>query len=287
MKRTVKQLAMSGIRWAVGITARTPSGRYILEQAANTLGERIRAIQHGQTHLKFVAANSLNDFRIATFSSKEPETLEWIDAIPPGSVIWDIGANIGLYSCYAAKARRCRVFAFEPSVFNLELLARNVFLNDLTDRVTIVPLALSDRCAVNKLNMSTMERGGALSTFGERYGHDGRPLHKAFEFATIGITMSDAVSSLGIPEPQYIKIDVDGIEHLILQGGMPVLQQVTGVLVEINDEFIEQSRGSAQCLEAAGLRLRDKSHSRMVEESEFHLAYNQIWRRTTGAEQEV
>ena len=282
----LRELAMSGVRWAVGVTARTSPGRYLLEQAANTLGERTRLIQHGRTELKFVAANSLNDFRIATFSSKEPETLEWIDSIPSGSVLWDIGANIGLYSCYAAKARGCRVFAFEPSVFNLELLARNVFLNDLTDRVTIVPLALSDRCAVNKLNMSTVERGGALSTFGESYGHDGRPLHKAFEFATIGITMIDAVESLGIPAPHYIKIDVDGIEHLILQGGIPVLQRVAGVLVEINDEFVEQSRGSARCLEAAGLKLRNKSHSRMVEESEFHLAYNQIWCRS-GVDREV
>jgi len=73
------------------------------------------------------------------FATKEPETLEWIDRIPEKSVLWDIGANVGLYSCYAAKARGCRVFAFEPSVFNLEILARNIFLNQLTDQITIVP----------------------------------------------------------------------------------------------------------------------------------------------------
>jgi len=95
-----------------------------------------------------------------TFSTKEPETLEWIDKIPQGSVIWDVGANIGLYTCYAAKARGCRVFAFEPSVFNLELLARNIFLNELTDRVTIIPTPLSNTLAFNALNMQTTEWGG-------------------------------------------------------------------------------------------------------------------------------
>ena len=58
--------------------------------------------------------------------------------MPEGSVVWDIGANVGLYSCYAAKHRGCRVFAFEPYVFNLEILARNIYLNQLSERVTIV-----------------------------------------------------------------------------------------------------------------------------------------------------
>jgi len=53
--------------------------------------------------------------------AKEPDTLMWIDKIPEHSVFWDVGANVGLYSCYAAKARNCIVFAFEPSVFNLRV----------------------------------------------------------------------------------------------------------------------------------------------------------------------
>ena len=76
---------------------------------------RSRAVRHHGTQLTFAVPNRLNRFRIDTFSTKEPETLDWIDAIQEGSVLWDIGANVGLYSCYAAKARRCRVVAFEPS----------------------------------------------------------------------------------------------------------------------------------------------------------------------------
>ena len=50
---------------------------------------------------------------------------------------------MGLYSVYAAKKGKCTVCAFEPSVFNLELLARNMFLNDIQEQVTITPLSLS------------------------------------------------------------------------------------------------------------------------------------------------
>ena len=93
----------------------------------------IRTVSYHGTQLAFCVPNGLNHIRVETFSTKEPETLAWIDAIAVDSVLWDVGANIGLYSCYAAKARHCRIIAFEPSVFNLELLARNVFLNHVTD----------------------------------------------------------------------------------------------------------------------------------------------------------
>ena len=99
----------------------------------------------------------------------EPDMIDWLKTIlRPGDILWDIGANVGLYTCYAAKTRGCRVLAFEPSVFNLECLARNVFLNQLTGLVTILPLALSDATALTTLNLSTTEWGGALSSFGQR-----------------------------------------------------------------------------------------------------------------------
>ena len=106
--------------------------------------DKTKSVYHHDVELIFTVPNDLNRFRIDTFSTKEPETLEWIEGIPQGSVLWDIGANVGLYTCYAAKARGCHVFAFEPSVFNLELLARNIFLNGLAGQAVIIPLPLFD-----------------------------------------------------------------------------------------------------------------------------------------------
>jgi len=149
--------------------------------------------------------------------------------------------------------RGCRVFAFEPSVFNLELLARNIFLNGLTDQVAIIPIPLSDTLVFNTLNMESTEWAGASSTFGQNYGQDGQALNKTFEFQTIGISAVDAVESLQIPQPDYIKMDVDGIEHLILKGAASVLSNIKGVLIEINEEFEKQSVNSARYLGEAGL----------------------------------
>jgi FkbM family methyltransferase len=279
--KMIRAIIRSIIRSTVNSTGKTAVGRFIFDQVLNGAMERIEKVNHRGIDFVFTVPNSLNYFRISTFSSKEPETLEWIDNLPRGCVVWDIGANVGLYSCYAAKARDCRVFAFEPAVFNLELLARNIWLNALTERVTIVPLPLTDVSAVSKLNMTTTDWGGALSTFGQDYGFDGEPLRKVFEFQTLGITINEAAALLGIPQPDFIKIDVDGIEHLILSGGAQVLEGIEGISIEINDAFEEQAKLSEHFLRSAGLQFMYKKHSSMIENSPsgFNQTFNQVWQR--------
>lgn len=261
---------------------KTLVGRYAYGQIINSAMGQSQKVDHQGLNLTFSIPNSLNRFRVDTFSTKEPETLEWIDGMSQGSVVWDIGANVGLYSCYAAKRRSCRVFAFEPSVFNLELLARNISLNGLTELVTMIPLPLSDALAVSKLNMTSTDWGGALSTFGKSYGFDGKPLSKVFEFSTIGLSMDEATALLGVPKPDYIKMDVDGIEHLILKGGNAVLRGVRSVLVEINDDFQQQAKESTHYLSAAGLQLKEKRRWKETDNSPFGATYNQIWHRERG-----
>ena len=281
MKAAIKKVLKSGIRFAVNVAMQSTIGRYSIDQVLDLALSRSKTVQHQGLALTFAVPNKLNLFRVDSFSIKEPETLEWIDAIPQGSVLWDIGANIGLYTCYAAKARGCRVFAFEPSIFNLELLARNISLNGLTREATIIPLPLTDALTISTLNMTTTEWGGAMSTFDQTYTHDGSMLRKVFEFRTIGLSMDEALALLRNAQPDYIKMDVDGIEHLILKGGAGVLRSIKGVLIEINDEFEQQSVDSTRYLREAGLVLKAKRHADMFEQSPYRNSYNQIWHRVT------
>jgi FkbM family methyltransferase len=277
IKNAIRQLANA----SVALSGKTVLGRHLYGEIVNSAMGRTQQVTHGGSKLVFSIPNALNKFRVDTFSSKEPETLQWIDSIPRGSVVWDVGANVGLYACYAARARGCRVFAFEPSVFNLEALARNIFLNRLTEQITVVPLPLSDELAISNLSMTSTEWGAALSTFGQSYGHDGEPIRKVFEFSTIGLSMVDVVDLLNIPYPEYIKMDVDGIEHLILRGGVPVLRRAEGVLVEINDRFALQADSARQYLREAGLSLKGKRHAEHFDSDPGAARYtfNQIWSR--------
>ena len=249
-----------------------PLAPFFIGNLAKSAMELRSEIDHNGTKLSFVSPNDLVKYRIDTFSTKEPDTLSWIDSMESSSVLWDIGANIGLYSCYAAK-KNCKVFSFEPSIFNLELLARNIFINNLQKKIVIVPLPLSNELNINTLNMTTTIWGGALSSFGQDYGQDGKGLIKSFEFQTIGISMDQAIELLKLPKPDYLKIDVDGIEHLILKGGNTILNDVKGVLVELNDSFDIQTEYSTNILKNAGLKLQKKCNIGVS------TMFNQIWAR--------
>lgn len=280
MLSSFKRFIKRGISSGVLLAAKTRVGNYALGEALNSVMATQRSVTHKNTQLIFTVPNRLNRYRVDSFSSKEPETLDWIDQIPESAVLWDIGANIGLYSCYAAKSRKCKVYAFEPSVFNLELLARNIFINDLVKQVVIVPLPLSNSIKTSSLNMTSTEWGGALSTFGENFGDDGKALNKIFSFSTVGLTMDQAVNLLKIPEPTHIKMDVDGLEHLILSGGGGVLNKISELAIEVNEDFEEQVMNVAALCEKAGLVFKEKKHSEMFDNNErFGNTYNQVWYR--------
>ncbi|WP_078129403.1 FkbM family methyltransferase [Leptospira alexanderi] len=278
MTKIIKGCIAKTVSFIIFLLRKTSIGRFVLEVVIHKLMNHVEEVNH-KGRMFFTTPNDLNRFRARTFSIKEPETLEWIDQISENSVFWDIGANVGLYSIYAAKQKNARVFSFEPSVFNLELLVRNIFLNQLSDRVTIVPLPLSDQLSINKLRMTSMDWGGALSSFGAEFGHDGKPMDQVFEYSLIGLSMEDVVNRFNLPNPDYIKMDVDGIEHVILKGGKNVLKNVKEILVEINENFTEQFDISRSVLERAGLVLKNKADSTVFNSGSFQNTYNQIWIR--------
>jgi FkbM family methyltransferase len=215
-------------------------------------------VKHNNINMTFFIPNTLCCYRATTFSSKEPETLEWIDSFEEGAIFWDIGANIGLYSIYAAKAKNAQVLGFEPSVFNLEFLAKNIYANNLQQKVKIFPLALSNKSDFNLFKMNNPIWGGALSAFGVDYNQTGGAFNASFEYNIAGLSADKAAEVFNMPQPNHIKIDVDGIEHLILSGSKKILTQVDTVMIEIDEGFNEQSKDSKKYLADAGLVLLEK-----------------------------
>ena len=122
--------------------------------------------------------------------------------------------------------------------------------------------------------------GRALSTSGEDYGWDGKRLTPIFEYQVVGFSGDDAARFLGLPQPDCIKIDVVGIEQMVLMGIKNLLERVRGVLVEVNDDFYEQAEQCNKILHEAGLIMQEKRHSEMFASLESFGAskiWNQIW----------
>ena len=149
MKKIIKIILKKLAKNFIAIANTNKMGRYFSEHLAKFIFNQKMKINYNNVDLSFYVPNRLNKYRVDTFSIKEPETLKWIEKFEKNSNFWDVGANIGLYSCYAAKTRNCNVYAFEPSVFNLEILAKNIDLNNCVEKIHIISLPLGQNLQVS------------------------------------------------------------------------------------------------------------------------------------------
>jgi FkbM family methyltransferase len=253
------------------------------QQLINHIDSDVQLTKHGSASFKLYTPNQICNFRHSTFSTKEPEMLEWIEEYG-GGVFFDIGANIGIYSLFYSQVKQGNIYSFEPSVFNLRQLAKNVSINKLSERITIISNPLSECTGIAKFINGGADEGGALSAFGVEYGYDGEPMISDINYRVLGFSLDDMFEKSVLTEkPSLIKIDVDGIEHLILKGATKTLKskELKSIFIEVNDEFEEQAHQVKDILESAGFVFKDKRHSELVEGNEkFGRTYNQIWVRT-------
>jgi len=182
-------------------------------------------------------SSELEQYRAETYSTKEPETLDWLDQnLKDDDTFFDIGANIGLYSLFAAKIKpKCTIYAFEPAASNYLRLCNNIVLNGVTN---VIPcnFPLSDLEAFDLFFVSSMEPGSALHSVG--HVSEFRPGASTASLiqGTISVTLDALIEKYGVPKPALIKIDVDGIEERILNGAGSVLksEKLRTILVELS-----------------------------------------------------
>ncbi|MCB0403484.1 MAG: FkbM family methyltransferase [Bdellovibrionales bacterium] len=204
-------------------------------------GKRLRYVDGG---------NVISRSRVLTLLEKEPTTVAWLESFAPGDVFVDIGANVGMYSLYAAVVSGARVFSFEPESQNYAELNKNIFVNGAHDKVSAYCVAVSDSDEVNFLNLSTFATAYAHHDFKEntwkgdrQLGEDTYSRASRLQQGSVSFTLDSLIQLGGIPQPQHIKVDVDGIEHKVFKGMQKTLQsdRLKTVLFEI-DNAIPESR---------------------------------------------
>lgn len=224
------------------------------------IGE-VKSIPVGKSTVRYLAAGR-SEWRFTTLLTKEPETIEWIDSLDKSDTLWDIGANVGIYSIYAA-LRGINVVAIEPNFTNYFHLCFNIKLNRLHRRIMPLCLALSSGKSVGTINLRSMEFGESMSTFGSDLDFRGRIYAPVFRQGMISFSIDEFVTEFEVPVPNHFKIDVDGIELEIAKGGVRTFSdpRVKSVQVELVDSDPAQVRGVTSLLEGAGLAFVSKRHS--------------------------
>ena len=229
--------------------------------------ESYKKIQILNQKINFFIPNQLVEWRVDTFHTKEPETLEWIDTFDKSGdfIFWDIGANIGLYSIYnSLKHKKSQTISFEPSTSNLRVLSRNISINNLFDRIKIFTAPLTK--GENKfliMKEGEFQEGGALNSFGENFDFEGKKFLPKMNYQIYGTNINYLIGNKILDIPDYIKIDVDGIEHLILEGGNKYLsnKKIKSLSIEINENFTEQHEKVIEIMKKNDFKILHKKHS--------------------------
>jgi FkbM family methyltransferase len=174
--------------------------------------------------IKFVESSARADKRARTFYEKEPGTTKWIEAFTKDDIFFDIGANIGIYTLFAAP-RVFHVYAFEPHVGNAHQLLLNIQANEFKN-VSVITTPLHNRTGWNSFHYSNLDIG----TPDNQVDNNARSVAHELKYCI-------SLNALDIAwQATKIKLDVDGNEMLILDGAEKILRsgEVTEVIVEHN-----------------------------------------------------
>ena len=171
---------------------------------------------------RFVIGEDLGLYPFVRAGGFEERELDWLlPRLRKDDVVWDVGANVGIYSVLMARSS-ARVVAFEPVEATLVRLRRNLELNEASN-VTVVSEALSD--VAGAATMTTMP-GGAGGNHLLREGELGD--------VSVRATTGDAYAAAN-GAPDVIKVDIEGFEPHFVRGAIGMLHEHKPLLtLEVN-----------------------------------------------------
>jgi len=163
--------------------------------------------------------------------------------IPPDSVVVDIGANVGTFSLFAARAARI-VYSLEPASSNFALLVSNV---SRTQNIVPLNLACAAKNGRASLDLNTNPVSYSLTTR--------RPTdrHETVDVITLGALFE----RYRINHCDFLKLDCEGSEFDIIMGSEPPLMlRISRIVMEYHDHLSEQfsHRDLLQRLNGLGFR---------------------------------
>ena len=148
--------------------------------------------------------------------------------IRENAVILDIGANIGNHSIYwAVKSDAKKIYSFEPVKETFKILKKNVEINELRNKIKIFNIGLSDQ-----------KIGGSISFF-DSSNIGGTNIKQDPN----GSLLLDKLDNIKIEEDtvDFVKIDVEGHELQVLQGGREtLLKYKPAIFVETDDNRVHK-----------------------------------------------
>jgi len=194
-----------------------------------------------------------------------------------GAVCIDVGANVGVYVLQFARwsGKSGRVIAFEPNPSAVIALKRHIELNDLEDRVTVVPAAVGA-----SLGEATLYAAGADSM--SRLGEPNRRIAERTVEVRVPVVTLDRFCAAESVVPDWLFMDIEGFEIAALEGARNLITTRgtdLNIIVEMHPDVWESADTSCARAEEllAKLRLRPEplcgQSDPLAEYGHVHLAH--------------
>ena len=157
-------------------------------------------------------------------------------------LIIDVGGNIGNHALFFSKKMHAQVIAIEPEPHNFLCLAANKELNDVTDRINAVNCAVGAKAGALTIEMDDDDNFGSFTAIRNANPNSNPPADSKPVNVPV-VRLDDLLDSLSIHDPiSIIKMDVEGMELDVLQGGLETIAKslpVISVECSMETNFLE------------------------------------------------
>lgn len=182
--------------------------------------------------------------------------------IPEGSIVFDLGGFTGYYTLLASVlvGPSGNVFVFEPLPRNLRYLKQHLALNRISN-VTVIEAAVTDRYGMLSFQEGPSSARGRLAEGGS--------------LLVQAVSLDEMIEAGELPDPQYLKVDVEGAEMRVLEGAARLLERCHPTLfIDTHGKEVH-----AQCclyLERLGYKLEAIDGKELPESKEIIAIYTNI-----------
>ena len=177
-----------------------------------------------------------------------------------GLTVYDVGGDQGLFTLFFAQrvGEEGKVIVFEPNPHSLKRIEQNIRLNNFIN-VKIMPIGLGEKCETLQFTFPVAEpaRGTAIPSIADQIICEANAIACEIQVSTL----DSEISQSDLPIPDFIKIDIEGMEYSALKGMRETLQKYhPRLLIEMHgadmEEKVESARHVVTLLEEMGYRIQ-------------------------------
>jgi FkbM family methyltransferase len=220
-----------------------------------------------QSGVRFEVGNDTEAGRVVRHGYETEYTQQMLNDLEPDDILFDIGACVGMVALHAA-SRCSKVIAFEPDPGFSDRLKNNLSMNPGIS-IELIEVAIGNHDGTMMLYSDGV--AGNSPSLRPRWG-------ERFEIQ-VPVRTLDSLLLGGLPRPTVLKIDVEGAESMVLEGGMNFLTSADAprsIYLEVHHSYLPDFESSSE--EVMGL-LRDCGYIDVSYSAERHEQQHLILRR--------